>query len=77
MSEAERGGNVQVELVLPMEHEEGPVQGVSPELSVSPAKVDFVEETSLSILQDLVGQGSGVGEPELEWGPIQGVFGDA
>ena len=30
---------------------------VSPKLSVSPAEVDFVEEASFPVLEDLVGQG--------------------
>ena len=49
-----------------MEHEEGPIQWVCPERSVRPSEVDFVEETSLPILQYLVGQGSRFGEPQLE-----------
>ena len=77
MTEAERYGHVQVEMVFPIEHKESPIQGVSLELSVGPAGVDFVEETSLPILQDLVSQGSGVGEPEIEGGTVQGVLGDA
>ena len=76
MTEAERYGDVQVELVFPVEHKERPIQGVIPELSVGPAEVDFVEETSLPILQDLVGKGRGVVEPKFEGCTVQGVLGD-
>ena len=70
MTKAEGDGDVQEKLVFPLKHEEGPIQGVSPELSVSPAAVDLVEEAVLPVLQDLVGQGSLVGEPELEGGAV-------
>ena len=42
MSEAERDGDVKVMLIVPLKHEEWPVQGVGPELSVSPTEVLFV-----------------------------------
>ena len=76
MTEAERYGDVQMEFpVFSVKHEEGPIQGVSPELSVSPAEVDFVQETSLPVLEDLVSQGSWTGEPEFEGCTIQRVLG--
>ena len=42
MTEAEGDGGVQVELVFPMEYEEGPVKWICLKLSVKPAKVDLV-----------------------------------
>ena len=70
MTKVKGNGNVQEELVFPLQHEEGPIQWVSPELPVGPAEVDIVEESALPVFQDLVGQGSWVGEPELEWGAV-------
>ena len=68
MTEAEGDGDVQVELVFPMEHEEGPVKWICPKLSVSPAEVDFVEKASLAILENLVSQGGRFGKPEFKGG---------
>ena len=77
MTEAEGNGDVQVELVLPMKHEERPVQWICAKLSVSPTEVDFVEEASFAVLEDLLSQGGRVGEPELEGSTIQGCLGYA
>ena len=57
MPKSERDGDVHEILVFPLQHE----------LPVSPAEIYFVEETTLPLFQDLVGQSSWVGEPQLEW----------
>ena len=77
MAKAKGNGNVQEKLIFPLQHEEGPVQGVSPELPVGSAEVDLVEQAASPIFQDLVGQGGCVGEPELEGGTVEGVLGNA
>ena len=73
MTEPKRDGNVHLELVFPMEHEEGAVQWVCPKLPVSPAEVDLVDEATPAILENLVGQDHRVGKPELErsYGEVQ------
>ena len=42
MPEAERDGGVKVMLIFPLKHEEWPVQGVGPELSLGPTEVHFI-----------------------------------
>ena len=42
MPEAEGDGDVKVMLIFPLKHEEWPIQGVGPELSVSPTEVHFI-----------------------------------
>ena len=71
--EAEGDGDVQLKLVFLVEHEKKPIQMVGLELSVGPVEVDFVEEAPLPVLEDLVGQGNWVGEPELEWSAVQRI----
>ena len=53
MPESEGNGDVKVVLIVPLKHEEWPVQGVGPELSISSTEVHFVKEASWSIFQDL------------------------
>ena len=75
MTAAELYENVRVELVFPMEHEEGPVEWICPKLSVRPAEVDFIEEASLAILENLVSQGSQLGSLSLKGAPSREVLG--
>ena len=53
------------------------VRSPGPELPVSSAEVHFVEQAAPSILQDLVGQGGWIGQPELEGRTVERVPGDS